>query len=279
MIIKKSNGITRVMLCLALLPSLVFGQNDPQYLVVTRVHMNPTTDFTIDQWKAHEKEYFDKVTQKNDLIVGTNVLMHHYTSDNSEMLFVTSYRTWADIEKADAKNEELVKAGWPDEAQRKTYFDKQRSFYTAEHSDEIRFMLPNAKTFTGTTEHIYYVRTSRRSFPPDGKPEEFKKLMDEYCQNVTLKNSLLKGYYPSRHLWGADSRDYTEAYIFSTMSDMEKAAEENEKLAKTYWPDDAKRKEFFTKFNKYFEAWHSDAVYKHVPELRKQPLITASKKL
>jgi hypothetical protein len=277
MFIKKSKGIIGLMLCLALLPSFVWAQNDPQFLVLTRVHFDPKTDFTIDQWKAHEKEYFDKVTQKNDLIAGTNVLVHYYTNDNSEVVFATAYRTWADIEKADARNDELAKAAWPDEAQRKAFFDKQRSFYTSEHSDEIRSILPNTMHLLAANEHIYYVRTRHRAFPTDAKPDEFSELMNEYNQNVTLKNSLLKGYYPSRHQWGADSREYVEAYAYSSISDMEKSAEEDERLMKNYWPDEAKRKAFFTKFDAYFEPWHGDALYKHVPELRKQTVIAAKK--
>jgi hypothetical protein len=260
-----------IMLFMAVLPSIVWGQNGPQFLVVTRVHFNPNTEFTFDQWKAHEKEYFDKVTQKNDLIVGANVLVHFYTNDNSEVLFSATYRTWEDIEKAGVKNAELEKAAWPDEAQRKAFLDKSTSFYTSEHSDEIRTILPNTKPFIGTTEHIYYIRTSRRTFPADAKAGEFAELMNEYNQNVTMKNTLLKGYYPSRHRWGADGRDYIEAFVYSSLSDMEKAAEEGEKLVKAHWPDEAKRKEFFAKMDKYFEVWHGDALYRHVPELRKMP--------
>src|SRR5258706_472805 len=143
MIHKKYKGIA--MLCLALLPSLAWGQNDPQFLVVTRVHVNPKADFTVDQWKAHEKEYFEKVTSKNDLILGSNVLTHYYTNDNSELLFTSSYRSWDDIVKAQAKGAELAKAAWPDEAKRKAFFEKRNSFYTTEHSDEIRQIMPNAK--------------------------------------------------------------------------------------------------------------------------------------
>lgn len=262
-----------IMLCLAILPSLAWGQNDPQFLVVTRVHFNPKAEFTLDQWKAHEKEYFDKVTQKNDLIVGANTLVHFYTDDNSEVLFSATYRTWDDIEKAGVKNAELEKAAWPDEAQRKVFLDKSASFYTSEHSDEIRTILPNTKHLTGTTQHIYYIRTSRRTFPVDAKVGEFAELINEYNQNVTMKNTLLKGYYPSRHRWGADGRDYIEAFVYSSLSDMEKSAEENEKLEKAHWPDEAKRKEFFAKMDKYFEPWHGDALYRHVPELRKVPAV------
>jgi hypothetical protein len=264
----KSIGIA--VLCMAL-PTLIWGQTAPKFLVLTKVHFDQKADFTVEQWKAHEKEYFDKVTNKNDLIVGTTVLVHYYSNDNSEVMFATSYRTWEDIEKADAKNEELAKLAWPDEGTRKIFFDKQRSFYTSEHSDEIRAILPNTKMFTATTEHVYYVRTRRRAYPEEGKAEDFTARMNEYDQNVTLKNSLLKGYYPSRHQWGADSRDYVEAYVFASMSDMEKAVDENETLIKAHWADEGKRKEFLKELNKYFEPWHGDAVYKHVPELRKIP--------
>jgi hypothetical protein len=203
------------------------------------------------------------------------VLFHHYTNDNSEILFASTYRTWDDIEKAGAKDDELAKAAWPDEAKRKAFFDKQSSFYTAEHSDEIRSILPNVKPFTGTTEHLYYIRTTHRAFPADGKQGEVAELMNEFNQNVTQKNTLIKGYYPSRHRWGADSRDYIEAYVYGSLADMEKANAEDEVLIKAHWPDEAKRKEFFAKLNKYFEPWHGDALYKHVPELRKLSAVAA----
>ena len=131
-------------------------------------------------------------------------------------------------------------------------------------------MLPNTKPFTGTSEQVYYMQTRHRAFPADRKEGEFTKLMDEFAQNVTLKNKLLNGYYPLRHIWGADSREYIETYVFNSLADMEKAVEENETLIKAHWPDEAKRKEFFADLNKYFERWHGDALYRHVPELRKQ---------
>lgn len=276
MLMKSYSGIA--LLCLSLLlPNFLLAQNEPKYLVVTRVHLNPESEFTVDQWKAHEKEYFQKVTQKNDLIVGSNVLVHYYTNDNSEMMFVTTYKTWDDIEKAGDRNNELAKAAWPDEAVRKAYFKKQSSFYTSLHSDEIYSILPNTKLLMATTEQIYYLRTSHRAFPEDPKEGELKELSDEFAKNVTLKNPLIKGYYPSRHLWGAYSNDVVEAFVYNSLSDLEKAVEEDDKLIKAHWPDEGKRKEFFEKFDKYFDNWHGDALYRHVPELRKAPPAAAAK--
>jgi hypothetical protein len=284
MFIAKLKGILCATLCLALMPTLAGAQaqsappTGPQFLVVTQVHLNTKSDFTIEQWKAIEKEYFEKVTAKNDLIMSSNVLVHYYSTDQSELWFSTTYRTWEDIDKADAKTAELEKAAWPDEAKRTEFFKKRNAMYTSEHRDEMRTILPNAKQYTGTTEAVYYIRTSRRAFPEDSKPNEFRDAMNEYNQHVIQKNTLVKGYYPSRHLYGSDSRDFVEAFVFNSLADLEKAEAENEKLAKAHWPDEAKRKEFFKSMDKYLEKWHSDAIYKHVPELRKMlPVVAAAK--
>lgn len=269
MIIKKVTGIV-AMLCLTFLPSVLVAQNDPQLLVVARSHFNPASEFTFDEWKAHEKEYFEKVTLKNDLILRTNVLVHFYTNDNSEVLFVTAFRSWEDIEKAGVKDNELAIAAWPDSVKRRAFFDKQNSFYTSKHSDEIRSIAPNTKLFPADTAvHIYYIRTSHRAFPADAKPGEYLQLMTEYNQNVIQKNSLVKGYYPSRHLWGADSREFIEAFVYSSLADMEKTAAATEVLIKAHWPDETKRKDFFKKLDRFFENWHGDELYRNVPVLRK----------
>ncbi len=55
---------------------------------------------------------------------------------------------------------------------------------------------------------------------------------------LPMKNSLIKGYYPSRHLWGADSRDFVEAFVYSTIGDLEKSVEASQALVKSHWPDE-----------------------------------------
>ena len=74
-------------------------------ITVTTLHRNMTAQgLTMDGWKAVEKEYFDKVTMKNDLILGQDVLRHYFTADNTEILMVSVYDSWDAIEKADAKS-------------------------------------------------------------------------------------------------------------------------------------------------------------------------------
>ena len=269
MLIKKSL-CSLAFLCMAFLPAALLAQNEPKMLVVTKVHFNPSANLSFDDWKAVEKEYFEKVTMKNDLILGTNVLVHYYTPDNSEVLMVSTYRSWEDIEKANDKNNTLIMAAWPDSVKRQAFFDKQSSFFTSMHSDEIRTILPNTKMAAADTSPlIYNIRTMHRVFPADSKPGELTELEKEYNQNVTQKNTLLKGYYPSRHAWGADSRELIEAFVYKSLADMEKSSEMEDALVKAHWPDEAKRKAFFDKLKKYFEPWHGDAIFRNVPSLRK----------
>ena len=110
MLITKGKVISYATLCLALTPLFARAQaqpaaapTGPQFQVLTQVHFDTKADFTIEQWKAVEKEYFDKVTAKNDLIMTSNVLMHYFSTDNSEVWFSTTYRTWEDIDKSDVK--------------------------------------------------------------------------------------------------------------------------------------------------------------------------------
>jgi len=53
------------------------------------------------------------------------------------------------------------------------------------------------------------------------------------------------------------------------MADVEKSFDRTTELIKANWPDEATRKAFFEKMNKYFTGVHGDYVYKNIPELMK----------
>lgn len=118
---RKTLLVLSALFCIALLPGSLNAQNTAKLMVVTKVHIDPNSGHTFDEWKAAEKEYFDKVTLKNDLIIGANVLVHFYTNDNSEILLVSTYGSWEDIEKANVKSDELARAAWPDSVQREAF--------------------------------------------------------------------------------------------------------------------------------------------------------------
>ena len=263
---------------LLLLGGVAIGQEDttqtqnqdyqPVYITMTTAHWNDDPDTDFSDWLDTEKEYFNKVTSKNDLILNSGVYTHYFTPDNSEVMLVNVYRNWEDIEKANEKNQELIKAGWPDETKRQEFMDKQSSYYSAQHSDEIyqsmNFAIPPAKN-TGTTPRVIYVRTSELAMDGEGSPENFR----EYHEKITKKTKNLKGYYTHRHLWGSNSREMHEVFIFDKLADIEAFFDEEQDLVETTWTDEEERQDFLMNMGKIFTGKHGDYIYRSVPELIK----------
>ena len=235
----------------------------PVFLTITTLHRTSDPDVDLSDWLETEKEYHDNVTMKNDMILGSGLYFHYFSDDDSEVISVTVYGSWADIETANDKNSELVKAHWPDEDARSDYFKKRDSYYDDMHSDEIMTSWPfQVSLMTESTEPlIFYVKKNIRG---NGDGSGFK----EYFENVTSKNKYVKGYYTHGHRYGANSRDAHEVFVFENFSDIEKAFDEDDRLVKEHWPDEEKRKEFFEGYSKIF-AGHGDAIYQNVPELVK----------
>jgi hypothetical protein len=250
-----------------------FAQDDKSYLVtVTKLHWNMDLDnFSMDEWKAVEKEYLDKVVKKNDFILGQEILLHSFTEDNTEILLVTTYDNWGAIEKAGEKDDELIKAAWPDEKARKAYFEKKGAYYARNHSDEIYSTVPGGKIPKGNFDKdmLYYVRVSHLTFPKEGTEKEYKDLSKQYFDAVINKNDFIKAYYPNRHAWGADNTQFTEVYLVDSLADLDNALNKNRELFRVTWNDDAKRKAYSDKMDKYFTGKHSDYIYKSVHELTK----------
>lgn len=268
-------SIKRLLLMMLLLTFIVPNQVEAQekkenekeefqavYITVTTAHRSSDPDVNFSDWLKTEKEYFDKVTMKNDLIIGSGFYFHYFTPDDSEINLVSVYKSWNDIEEANEVTTKLIEEAWPDEEERKAFFKKQSKYYSNMHSDEIYSSLPFKIDLIGESKEplIFYVRVNKLGEGGDG----FK----EYFENITKKNSYIKGYWTHRHKWGADSRDAIEVFALENFSDLEKMFDENSKLIKEYWPDEEKRKEFFKEYNKIFSG-HGDFILTNVPELSK----------
>ncbi|MBT8295346.1 MAG: hypothetical protein KJO51_02940 [Gramella sp.] len=240
----------------------------PVYITMTTTHWSDDPEVDFSDWLDTEKEYFNKVTSKNDLILNSGVYTHYFTPDNSEVVLVNVYRNWADIEKADEKNQELIEAGWTDEAARKEFFDKQSSYYSPQHKDEIyqsmNYSIPPPKNTT-STPRIIYIRTSDLAMDGQGSPKNFR----EYHEKITKNTKNLKGYYTHRHLWGSNSREMAEVFIFDKLADIEAFFDEEQKLVETNWADEEEREEFMMDMGKIFTGKHGDYIYRSVPELIK----------
>jgi len=258
--------------CLLCISTNNYAQETPQYITVTTMHWNmDMEDFDMDTWKAVEKEYLEKVTKKNDLVMGAGFYLHQMTPDNTEIVYVRVFGTWDAIEKASAKDSELEKAAWPDKEAREAFLKKQNAYYTRQHSDEIYSTMSLVKHLPENNKKdlICYIRTNHFAYPEDGKNAEIRELMSENFEKLVKHNPLIKGYYPHRHAWGKDSTEMMEAFFLESMADLEKMFDGLPDLAKKAWPNEAARKERSKKFDKYFTGVHGDAVYKLVAELSK----------
>ena len=235
----------------------------PVFLTVTTLHRSSDPNVDFSDWKKTEEEYYAKVTAKNDLIIGSGYYMHYFTPDDSEILSVSVYNSWEDIEKANDITNKLVMEAWPDEAKRTAFFDKQNSYYAPKHSDEIYASMNFTKPVKtdSTAPLIYYLKKNKRG---SGGGAGYK----EYFDNVTMKNDYVKGFYTMIHRYGSNSLDILEVSVFDNLADIEKSFDENTKLEDAHWTDKAKGDEFFKKYAKLF-AGHGDAIYRNVPSLQK----------
>jgi len=244
----------------------------PQYITVTTMHWNmDLEDFSMDEWKAIEKEYLEEVTMKNELILSASFFLHRYTADNTELVYVQSYANWEAIDKADDRNGELARAAWPDDDARAAFFKKRNAYYEDFHSDEIYATLSGAKVMSqaATEDMVCYVRKSHFSFPEDGSQKEFNALRKEFLENVIHKNDYFKAYYPNAHAWGSDRTEFVEAFFVNSLAYLEKAQQRTGELVRTHWADEEARKAFWTKNNKYFTGVHGDFIYTLVAGLSK----------
>lgn len=236
----------------------------PVFITVTTLHRNLDTDRK--DWEKTEQEYFDKITSKNDLIIGSEILTHFYTENSSEVLLVSVFKNWEDIEKANEVTTELIKKAWPNESTRKAFFDKYSSYYGPMHSDEIyASVAAGSKDLQTPSKNpmIVYVRKSQMSLNGQGKG------LKEFNEKVTLKNPYIKAYYPHRHLWGSDSRDFLEAFFYDSLADLEKSNDKQTELINAAWPKEEDRKAFMTQMNMAFTGIHGDYLYHNEPTLSK----------
>ncbi|OUR98366.1 hypothetical protein A9Q86_15065 [Flavobacteriales bacterium 33_180_T64] len=265
-----------ITIALLLFSTKTFAQEDapkgPEYITVTTMHWNMEyKDFDKDTWIAVEKEFLDKVTKKNEYIVGAGFYWHRYTPDNREVVYVQSFASWEDINKAGERNNELIEQAWPDEDARDLFFKKQSAYYSNFHSDEIYATIPGAKLPTAPMdkEMITYVRVSHFAFPEDGTQKEFKELRMEGTKKIIHQNEHIKAYFPSVHAWGADRTEFVEVFYLDSEADLDKMFNRSAELVKAAWPDDDARKERGKKMGKYFTGVHGDYIYTFIPELSK----------
>lgn len=242
---------------------------EPLYITVRTLH--GVEGSNLQEWKAIEKEYFDKVVNKINLLVSHEVLINYFDNNISQVKIINVFKKWDDIEKIYNIRDDLIEKAWPNEEDRKKFFERQNSFYSNFHSDEIytstefgKYLSPEMKN-NKKKPFVFFEKTSILS---DYEEDDSNKYYEKYVENVIFKNTLIKAYYPYRHFWGADSREFVEMLVVDSLEDLEEVFKINKNLLKELVPDDSKRIDFLRIFEKAIID-RKVVVYKNVPSLSK----------
>lgn len=246
------------------------------FIIMSTAHWNwDCEDCNPEEWLKLETEYHEKVTMENELIAGSGVLTHYFSEDNSEVIFVTVYNNWDDIDDAAARNAELEEAAWPDEDEREAANKARARYYSSMHSDEIYRGAPFGKWSERDEDDevgeplVVYRQTRKLAFPESGTMKESLELHREFFEHTWHKNDHALAVFVHRHAWGSDGRDMDYMIVAESMSEVEAALDKQSELIEAHWTDEDERKAFMQKMNKYYEPMHSDYVYRTVPELMK----------
>jgi len=247
--------------------------NNSLYVKITKMHRNLNfKNASYHTWIGFEKDYLNTVIKKNEFILQRHVLTHYMTEDNTEVLFIQMYKNWEDMQKAERRSKELEKKGWVDGKKREHYFDYLEQYFDKNQSDQIFMTIPGIKEdSSGADKSLFYqMRVNHLAFPKDGTENEFLKLNEEFLKKSVYNNRYIKGYYPFVQVLGSNKRQYIEFTAVKSLDDLENAFKEIDVFL--YEPkkeDEARHNIFIANFFKYFTGFHSDYIYKSVPELKK----------
>ena len=128
-------ALTAVVL-FSVVPAFSQDTNNDHYYTMTTWKIRVPEGGSRAEFADLMKEWAEKVTRKNPKVVSETVLQHAWSDDNRDVIIISEYANWNDIEAAQDEQDKLVKAGWPDEEARKA-FNKKFGSYFMYHSDGI----------------------------------------------------------------------------------------------------------------------------------------------
>jgi hypothetical protein len=114
-----------------------------EFTVVRTVELNlkPMGDVeggSVEEREALFDEYFNKVIMKNDKIISRRELKHYWSGSlgggKIPVLLVTEYTNITDAVTGTG-NTEVIKKAWPDEEERKAFFEKRNKYIAWGHKD------------------------------------------------------------------------------------------------------------------------------------------------
>lgn len=117
-----------------------YGQEGPYYTVTTWKVVIPENGSN-SEFNSLLTEFQQKVSIPNKKVISETVMRHLSGSDSRDLVIISKYANWNDIDAAAALQGELINKAWPTENSRSEFFKKFNKYFLM-HSDEIYSGLP-----------------------------------------------------------------------------------------------------------------------------------------
>ncbi|MCM4171406.1 hypothetical protein DHD32_07935 [Arenibacter sp. TNZ] len=133
---KSLKSIIGTLIVMAFFIPTTGAAQEGHYYTVTTWKLSIPENGSRAELNAHLKEFSEKITFKNDKVISEKVFHHISGADLRDLVVISEYANWNDIEAASNKQNELMKTAWPKEEDRLAFI-KSWSKYVVTHSDEI----------------------------------------------------------------------------------------------------------------------------------------------
>ncbi len=124
------------LLIMALFIPVAGSAQEGNYFTVTTWKLSIPENGTRAELNGLLKEFSEKISFNNDKVISERVLHHISGADLRDLVIISEYATWNDIDAASTMQNELINKAWPKEEDRNTFF-KSWNKYVVTHSDEI----------------------------------------------------------------------------------------------------------------------------------------------
>ena len=123
----KKNTLNLILtICFLAVTITTQAQDEPEgsVFVVTTITVSTPEGGSMSELDSLSKLYVQNVIVPNEKIISEKTMMHYYGSDNRDLVVITEYANWCDIEEAGNVMGDLAKKAWPDDEDRKAFFSK-----------------------------------------------------------------------------------------------------------------------------------------------------------
>ena len=110
---------------------------DPHVYTVTTTQFVFPDGGSIAEWDSLNTLYMENVVSKNEYIISQRALRHMWGHNSEDLVYITEYKSFTDIEKGQERNTELFREAWATSEERQAYNNAANKYFGNHHSDEI----------------------------------------------------------------------------------------------------------------------------------------------